>query len=355
MASTSRQNASTENRIRVVLVAHGEAASAGLIENFRISWRTLGHAADVMRLPAPLRLMICVLGSLRKRFANRPGSIHNDMTRRQAIALQQALGNDPDNRYEVVVAFASAPPYTEALIADSGAADRQFMLSMIPSDSRLSCGLICHPLKAAGGTAMRRTTVLARLWDSPKLISVHCEHIAQHFPPIESGVPCCLVLVLHGTVVKDPQGRKPDFHTGEAEKAEYADALKAALLAMPERRWQRVELAYVNHGVGGQWSSPTLPELLARLGDEGVGSVVAYACEHLVDGGETSQLPQVLAAGPVPETRCLPCLNTSQPFIEFIAERVRAAAATAKPALRCDPCPLNADRAMPRERSAVSD
>ncbi|MEE4330164.1 MAG: ferrochelatase [Wenzhouxiangella sp.] len=341
MASTSRQKASTGNRIRVVLVAHGEAASAGLIENFRISWRTLGHAAHVMRLPAPLRLMICTLGSLRKRFSNRPGSIHNDMTRRQAIALQQALGNDPDNRYEVVVAFASAPPYTEALIADSDTADRQFMLSMIPSDSRLSCGLICHPLKAAGGTAMERTSLLARLWDSPKLTSVHCEHIAQHFPAIESGAPCCLVLVLHGTVVEDTHGNKPDFHTGEAEKAEYADALKTALMAMPERQWQRVELAYVNHGVGGQWSSPTLPELLARLDEEGVGSVVAYACEHLVDGGETSQLPQVLAAGPVPETHCLPCLNLSPPFIEFLAERVREALIDPGIDQRCGPCPLN--------------
>jgi len=310
-----------------------------LIENFRISWRTLSHAAHVMRLPAPLRVMICTLGSLRKRLANRPGSIHNDMTQRQAIALQQALGDDPDNQYEVVVAFASAPPYTEALIANSDSADRLFMLSMIPSDSRLSCGLICHPLKAAGDAARRRTTVLARLWDSPKLTAVHCEHIAQHFPAIESGSPCCLVLVLHGTIVKDEQGRKPDFHTGEAEKAEYADALKSALLAMPERPWQRVELAYVNHGVGGQWSSPTLPELLTRLGSEGVGSVVAYACEHLVDGGETSQLPQVLAAGPVPETHCLPCLNESGAFIDFLAERVREAAADAA-GRTCGPCPL---------------
>ena len=78
--------------------------------------------------------------------------------------------------------------------------------------------------------------------------------------------------------------------------------MRTALLAQPERPWQQVEIAYLNHGVGGQWSSPTLPELLTRLGSEGVHSVVAYACDHLVDGSETVQLPDLLAAGAVRET-----------------------------------------------------
>lgn len=328
-------------RIRVILAAHGEAESSGLIENFRVSWRTLSHAAEVMRLPAPLRLGICTAGALRKRLTGKSGSLHKALTRQQASALQHALMDDPDLDYRVQPAFASAPPYlSEEISAPGDDVDRQVLLSMIPTDSRLSCGLMCRSL-IAGSVAMReRTTVVARFWDAPELIAIHCAHITANFPRVTPGQPCCLALVLHGTVVRDERGQEPAFHTGVAEKTAYGEALRAALLAMPEPPWQRVEIAYVNHGVGGQWSSPALPELISRLGSEGVHSVVAYACEHLVDGSETANLPQLLAAGTVPETHCVPCLNTSAPFIDFLAARVRAALSEPPTALCCDPCPL---------------
>lgn len=335
-------------RIRVILAAHGEAESSGLAENFRVSWITLAHAAEVMRLPAPLRLTICGVGSLRKRLGGGPGSVHNANTRQQAIALKQALADDGDVRYDVRPVFASAPPYLEDEINASDDVDRQFILSMIPTDSRLSCGLICHTLIEASPPTRERTTVLARLWDAPELTAIHCAHVVANFPAVTPDRPCCLVLVLHGTVVRDKNGREPEFHTGVREKETYGEALRTALLAQPERPWQQVEIAYLNHGVGGQWSSPTLPELLTRLGSEGVHSVVAYACDHLVDGSETVQLPDLLAAGAVRETHRVPCLNDSEPFIAFLAARVRAAAAAPQPALCCDPCPLNADQPMHR-------
>lgn len=327
-------------RIRIILAAHGEAETAGLAENFRVGWHTLAHAAGVMRLPAPLRLAICASGALRKRLKGGPGSAHNALTRQQAQALQQVLSDDNVVRYEVQPAFASAPPYLEDEVTTVAAADRQIVLSMIPTDSRLSCGLSCHAMLAAGAAVRERTTVLARLWDAPELTKIHCAHIAAEFPARRSGGSCCLVLVLHGTVVRDKQGREPDFHTGVTEKAAYAEALRTALLAMPGQAWDRVEIAYLNHGVGGQWSSPTLPELLVQLGSAGVHSVVAYACEHLVDGSETVQLPQLLAAGPVAETHQIPCLNASPGFIDFLASRVRAATAAPGTSQYCDPCPL---------------
>ncbi len=329
-------------RIRIILAAHGEAESAGLTENFGVSWRTLAHASEVMRLPAPLRLAICSAGAVRKRLKGGSGSVHKATTRQQAAALQAALSDDPDAHYQVEPAFASAPPYLEDAIRIPEDVDRQFLLSMIPTDSRLSCGLICHALPEASTSTQARTTVMSRLWEAEDLIAIHCAHIVAHFPQISADGPSCLALVLHGTVVQDERGQPPGFHTGEAEKAAYGEALRAALLAMPERPWQRVEIAYLNHGVGGQWSSPPLPELLSRLESEGVESVVAYACEHLVDGSETVHLPAELAARAFSETHCLPCLNTSPLFIEFLAERVRAALAAPRTALCCDPCPLRA-------------
>jgi ferrochelatase len=327
-------------RVRVILAAHGEAETAGFAENFRVSHRTLKHAAEVMRLPAPLRLAICFLGALRKRIRGAGGSAHNLNTRCQARALEAALGEEDGMRYRVQAAFASAPPYLEELVSVQGDAERRLVLSMIPTDSRLACGLVCHSLLNAPPSVRQGTTVLARLWEAPDFIVLQCEHIGAHFPQTARSGPCCLVLVMHGTVVRDERGAAPGFHTGAAEKDAYGRALSSRLMARSDRPWQRVEIAYLNHAVGGEWSSPTLPELLARLAAEGVHSAVAYACEHLVDGGETLGLPAVLAASPVPETHLLPSLNTASPFTDFLASRVRGAVAGSAPPAVCDACPL---------------
>jgi ferrochelatase len=337
---------------RVLLAAHGEAETTGFLDNFRISWHTLAHASEVMRLPAPLRVLICTFGGLRKRFGGGSGSPHNAHTRAQAAALEARLNadgagshHDPDDdadryHYRVEPVFASAPPYLDDAVGLPEGVGRQLIVNMIPTDSRLSCGLGCHALLGESGAARERTRVIARFWESPELISVHCDHVAEHFPTIGSEGDCCLVLVLHGTVVRDEKGRPPSYHSGESEKTIYGEALKSALMARPDRPWQRVELAYLNHGVGGEWSSPTLPDLLTRLGEEGVGTAVAYACEHLVDGGETLGLKDVLAAGPVPETHSLPCLNANPALIEFLARRIESASTASPTDLRCDPCPL---------------
>jgi len=328
-------------RVRIILAAHGEAESAGFTENFKVSRHTLAHAAEVMHLPAPLRWVICSLGGLRKRLKGGPGSPHNANTRRQASALQAHLERAGDAEYRVEAAFASSPPYFEQGLGLPEDIDRQYVISMIPTDSRLSCGLICHALSSEGQAHRERTAIVARMWDDGTLTTIHRDHVLAHFPEPRPASPCCLVLVLHGTVVRDRNGEPPGFHAGVEEKDTYGEALRDALMAVPYRPWQRVELAYLNHGVGGQWSSPTLDESMKALSDEGFNSVVAYPCEHLVDGGETTGLPQVLAATDVPETHCLPCVNDSESFIEYLAARVRAVDAARRENC-CNPCPLRA-------------
>lgn len=328
-------------KVRIILAAHGEAEGTGFVENFNVSRHTLGHAAEVMHLPAPLRLAICGLGGLRKRLKGGRGSPHNANTRRQVEALQAVLDEQATARYRVEAAFASASPYLEQAIDPPDHADGQIVISMIPTDSRLSCGLICHALCAGNAESRAHTTVVARMWDDAALTAIHREHVLAHFPATAPESPCCLVLVLHGTVVRDKHGQPPGFHAGVEEKDVYGEALRDALMDVPDRPWERVELAYLNHGVGGQWSSPTLDDLMKRLAEEGVGSVVAYPCEHLVDGGETVQLPDVLDATAVAETHCLPCLNATESFIEYLAARVHAAEAGEREG-RCSPCPLRA-------------
>jgi len=327
-------------QIRIVLAAHGEAETAGFLENFRVGWRTLGHAAQVMGLSSVLRLTVCTLHALRKRLTGRGGSSHNANTRDQKIALQLRLDRHNNAHFSVESAFASAPPYVEQQLETAAGYDQQVLINLIPSDSRLSCGLFCHALHDAPKHVKQRTIVLSRLWESPELIDIHCTHLATHFPPTEPETSNCLLLVLHGTLVRDKKGEKPSFHTGEDEKNFYAQALRTALVGCPEKRWDRVEIAHLNHGVGGQWSEPTVDEMLARLEKQGISHLVAYACEHLVDGSETSLLAARLDRSSIPHAHCLPCLNSDPNLIDFLASRVQCALNQPSSAGCCDPCPL---------------
>lgn len=329
--------------IRIILAAHGEAETAGLMENFRVGWRTLGHAAGVMGLSLPLRLTVCSIAALRKRVTGRGGSSHNANTRDQAIALQDRLNEYRDGHYVVQSAFASAPPYLEEQISATVDIQQQMVVNLIPSDSRLSCGLVCHALIQSSQTYPQPPTVSSRLWEAPELVDIHLAHIAARFPHSHRKPSNCLLLVLHGTLIKDRNGQAPPFHTGQEEKDFYANALLAKLMSYPDRPWQRVEIAYINHGVGGQWSRPSLSDMLSRLEQESVSHLTAYACEHLVDGSETSQLVIQLDQSSIPETHCLPCLNSSPDLIDFLAERIRAASNHHQTALCCDHCPLRVD------------
>ena len=333
--------------VRILLAAHGEAETAGLVENFRASWRTLAHASEVMHLPAPVRFLICSLAAVRKRLKGRAGSAHNENTRRQAAALQALLNQADSNltsemQFEVEPAYASSVPVLDDQLALPDGVARQFVISMIPTDSRLSCGLICHPLQIERAATREQTTVLARLWDVPELIEVHCQHVVEQYPVFTAVQDSCLVLLLHGTLVCDKHGKTPAFHTGAEEKTAYGKRLRDALMALPDRRWSRIEIAYLNHGVGGEWSSPALPEVLDRLAAEGVDQVTVYACEHLVDGGETAGLAGELEASPIAQLELLPCLNEFPPFIDYLARRVRYAMDDAVSNQCCDPCPLRA-------------
>jgi ferrochelatase len=322
----------------VLLCAHGEAASNRFREHYAVSHRTLTHAAEVMPLPAPLRVAICTAGALRKRLSGRGGSRHNDLTRAQARALAAALTDDPQARYEVKAVFSSADPGVAAILAEAPAGTRILLQSMIPTDSRLSCGLQCRAAHGAG--AGLTVQPLARLWEDPALVAVHREHLARQLRAGEAGAAAAegvLLIVLHGTLLADKAGRPPAFHSGAQEKARYADALRDALEAMPVRPWERVEVAYLNHAVGGRWSQPAFEERLGQLAAEGVQALWVYPAEHLVESAETARIAVTLADAPLQHSRLLPCLNDSPLLIDYLAARVRdtVARGTGQPCGHC--------------------
>jgi|GEM_PF-250455 len=349
MVSSSRRDDTADPHVggalEIILAAHGEAESAGFFENFRVGHRTLAHSAQVMRLPAPLRWVICALGAARKRLANGPGSPHNARTRAQAEALAAKLEGLLAEPVTVRAAFASSDPPVEALIQRPSAASKRIIISMSPSDSRLSCGLLCHAL-AQANPAAGQTVVLARLWDDPDFAALNAAHVRAACAAWKNGgalaeeSKTALMLVFHGTLVRDQRDQAPAFHTGQAEKAHLANALKGLLPESVDAPWSSVVVAYLNHDVAGRWSQPTVGAVLEDLAQRGFERVWVFPCDFLVEGGEiTGSLMSLLQVCSIEDVRLLPCLNDSPAFIDYLAGRVQRALSDVPGCWQCDHCP----------------
>ncbi len=294
-----------------------------------------------MSLPAPLRWLICLVGALRKRFGRKGGSPHNARSRSQAAALAAELERRFDAPMPVSLAFAACPPLVEALIAEPAVDRQRIFVSMSPSDSRLSCGLICHALRETGQGA-ERAQVLARLWDDAEFVALNVNHAraACDVASESEAAKTALVLVFHGTLVRNRRGQAPDFDTGLAAKQQFSGSLRTALLALDDAPWSEVFTAYLNHDVAGAWTQPTVASVLDDLGRRGVERVWAFPCDYLVESSElVGGLADALSTSPIQETRRVPCLNDSPAFMRYLAERIGRALDSGGEGLTCQGCP----------------
>jgi protoporphyrin/coproporphyrin ferrochelatase len=325
----------------IILYSHGEPRTHGFFENLGVGLRTLGHAAQVMALPLPLRWFIAGIGALRKRIHRRGGSPHNALTWQQARALADELSRRGWDAAAVHAAFSVTSPSPHALLrgraqaVSSGAElEHPVILSMTLVDSRLACGGLCWPPHAVRGR------VLARLWDDPRYFSLTRQFLLRQAPPTPGEV---LVLVLHGTLVEDARGRPPDFHTGLAETEALGASVRAHLLEAAGGAvsgWTEVEIAYLNHDVGGRWTQPDLSTCLQGLHTRGVQAVAAYPLGYLVDGLETEgEMARILAASPVARTRRIPALNADPGLIRYLADRITEPDPHPERGSRCASCP----------------
>lgn len=324
---------------RVVLWGHGEPTTDGFFENLRVGLHTLGHASHVMRLPKPLRWFIALVGAARKKIRRGGGSAHNAWTMRQAEALERELSRDePGPRgseaFEVRAAFSVTHPFLEEALQDWNVKSRTppLFLSMTLVDSRLSCGHLCH------GSQPPQGQILARLWDDPRFLRLTEAFLADHGPSEPGEV---LILVLHGTLVADADGKPPSFHTGLEETEALAQAVRSHLLRPGAAAlWKRIEIAYLNHDVGGHWTPPSLGACLNSLALERVQKVAAYPLGYLVDGLEThGEMERTLSAGTVSSVRRLPALNDDPRLVRYLAERVREARMQPAAETCCASCP----------------
>ncbi len=330
-----------KEKIAVVLAAHGEAESSRFVENYRVTRHTLAHASRVMPIPGLLQRAIAVSSSLKKVIRSRSdaqGSPHNRITREQVEALQHGLNLSPLSGiydFEVHAAFAVSPPYVEHILEQTRSCAGQVVVSMAPVDNTLSCGQLCAYLASSRTSSELGTIkVLSRFWSDEGLYALYCDHlfesncrnsVAQASPVVDE--KRILILLFHGTLVKDLKGDPPLFRTGEAESRIFAERLQKVILNDPRNPYRRVMVAYLNHNVGGEWTRPSFEEICTTLSRESALCVDLFGCGYFADGNETIHRAEELRRfSSVQQATSLPCINTAPDFTSWLTRKVTDAA-----------------------------
>jgi ferrochelatase len=326
----------TENlRIAVILAAHGEAETTRFLENYRVNMHTLGHASRVMPIPLPLQRLISVTSSFRKRvrsLTNSLASPHNSLTREQADALGRRLGVlSVQSRFsfDVHAAFSASEPSLESVLEKTREYDAEVIVSMSPIDSTLSCGLICgHLASTRSPRELCRVRVLSRFWDDGGLYPVFIDHLlenaaARHVRKEDGRV---LMLMYHGTLVSDAKGGEPVFRTGLDGTMTFSRRLSKMIGEHPANPYAKIMTAFLNHDVGGIWTSPSFEDVCRQLSRDACAGADLFACGYFVDGNETIHRASELSrSSPLRDVSTIPCLNASPAFTEYLATKVLAA------------------------------
>lgn len=131
-----------------------------------------------------------------------------------------------------------------------------------------------------------------------------------------------LLLGVHGTVITPPKGIKD---TGYKDSIELYNHLNALL----SKEFKTVDIGWLNHRLGGEWTSPTLEQSAQRMLEEGIQNFVYFPYGFVADNAETQlEGKAVLGDLGIESYHHLDCLNDDPAFIQFLANRIIRCAKT---------------------------
>jgi ferrochelatase len=170
--------------------------------------------------------------------------------------------------------------------------------------------------------------VVGRLWNDPSLHTAMLNHLfteCRHEPAVSKEARV-LMLLFHGTLVEERNGKVPSFRTGHLESLLFARRLTSLIESDARNRWGRVVTAFLNHDVGGKWSSPSFEEACHQFVGATCRQLSLFAAGYFSDGNETVHRSSHPALSrPELEVEAIPCLNDSSSFIACLAGKVVAA------------------------------
>jgi ferrochelatase len=228
----------------------------------------------------------------------------------------------------VVDAYYFVPPYLDDMLQQlRNEYDGIVVVPMIPVESAFSCGVACQMvLDLYGDSSFFVVKVMSKLWKEDRLHRIYIEYL---FGQLSASVrfrkegKIGLVLVIHGTLVKNRAGQPPKLFTGLEETMAFFDVMKRKIMADPENIFRDVRLGCMNHSAGGEWTSETIEKAFEELRREEYDGVVMFPFGFFADNSETEyDACKKLEKAGFPLFQYVRCINDSPAFGRWLADEV---------------------------------
>lgn len=248
------------------------------------------------------------------------GSPINELTRRQAAALEGALSESLPAR--VFVAMRYWHPLTEEAVAEitGGHFDEIVLLPLYPQYSRVTTGSSLNEWNRR----YRHTTpvrVVKRFYDHPLYLQALRERINEALSRFPVGADVHLLFSAHGVPEKI-------IHNGDPYQRQTEETMR---LVMQRGGWpNEAQLCYQSKVGPGRWLGPMLHETLPALRARGVRHLLVVPISFVTDHIETlheidlDARRQAAQLG-LEQFEMMPALNDSPTFIRALADLVLTA------------------------------
>ncbi len=324
-------------RYAVVVTTYGEVEAVTVRNLWPNSRRILKVVTrQIVKIPTAMIYFIADYRSTKHYIdwkLNRYRSSLLTINRAQKTSLADALaesGSDFFLKAEVNVfeAYYFVPPYLDDMLQQlQQEYDGVVVVPMIPVESAFSCGVACQMvIDLYGDSSFSKVRVMSKLWKEDRLHRIYIEYL---FSQLSTAVrlhqkgKIGLVLVIHGTLVKNRAGNPPKLFTGLDETVAFFEVMKRKIMADPENIFTDVRQGCINHSNGGEWTADTIERALEEFKREGYEGVVMFPYGFFADNSETEYDSwKKLAATEFAVSQYVRCINDSPAFGRWLAGRV---------------------------------
>ncbi|NTV67472.1 MAG: ferrochelatase [Chlorobaculum sp.] len=327
-------------RYSVVLVTYGEVEKLTV----RALWPSSRKIIEVItrkivKLPKLLIYMIADYRSTRHYIdwkLHRYRSRLVEINRKQAAGVREVLRRDPrfaGKGREIQIADAYYfvhPSLEEVLERSSNRSDGILVVPMIPVESAFSCGPACQmAIDRFGEDHLGMLRVARGFWKDEALHRIYLDHLfallSSDWQGSAKREEQGLILVIHGTIVKNRRGEKPSVFTGLDETMEFFRVMRDKIMADPRNVFGEIKLGCLNHNRGGEWTHETAERALEEFAAEGFSAVAMFPFGYFADNSETDyEAKKQLDSSSFTLKHYIPCINDSPAFAEWLASRIAA-------------------------------
>jgi protoporphyrin/coproporphyrin ferrochelatase len=327
----------TRKKYAVVVTTYGEVEKVTIRNLWPSSRRILKVVTrQIAKIPSPLIYFIADYRSTKHYIEwklNHYSSLLLAINRAQKNRLEACIAASGSTLLsevdiDVCDAYYFVPPYLDDMLQRfQKDYDGIVIVPMFPVESAFSCGVACQMvIDVYVDHTFSQVNVLSKFWKADRLHRIYIEHLFGELSPplrLQKRGKIGLVLVIHGTLVKDRAGNPPTLFTGLEETVAFFEVMKQKILADPQNVFSDVRQGCMNHSRGGEWTSDTIEKALLDYKREGYEAVVMFPYGFFADNSETEyDARKKLEHAGFPLFQYIRCINDSLPLGRWLADQV---------------------------------